>query len=143
MFKLHSQLEADSITVGDFPLSQLLLINDSNYPWFILVPRQPDISEIYQLSEQDQVQLARESAFLSKKISELFSADKINVAALGNIVPQLHIHHIVRFKSDISWPHPVWGKVPAKPYDNKELNEIITLLVEEAGLDNDFKFEPS
>ncbi len=142
MFKLHSQLEADSITIGDFPLSRLLLINDSNYPWFVLVPRQPDISESYQLSEQDQIQLARESAFLSKKISELFSADKINVAALGNMVPQLHIHHIVRFKSDLSWPHPIWGRIPAKPYERNGLNEIVALLVEEIGLDKGFKFNP-
>ncbi|RLA21076.1 MAG: HIT family protein [Gammaproteobacteria bacterium] len=127
-FNLHPQLEADSITIGDFPLSRLLLINDSNYPWFVLVPRQSDISEIYQLSEQDQIQLTQESAFLSKQISELYDADKINIAALGNMVPQLHIHHIVRFTNDSSWPHPIWGRAPAKPYNDKQLSETLALL---------------
>lgn len=140
MFKLHPQLEADSITIGDFPLSRLLLINDSNYPWFVLVPRQSDISEIYQLSEKDQIQLTRESAFLSKSISEQFSADKINVAALGNMVPQLHIHHVARFKNDISWPHPIWGRVPAKAYNEKSLTQIINRLKESLSDEESFSF---
>jgi diadenosine tetraphosphate (Ap4A) HIT family hydrolase len=128
MFQLHPQLDADSVTIGDFPLSRILLINDANYPWFVLVPRKVDITEIYQLTEQEQIQLTCESAFLSKRIAELFSADKINIAALGNMVPQLHIHHVVRFKSDPSWPHPIWGRITAKHYGDEEKHQLLTRL---------------
>lgn len=135
MFQLHPQLDADSVTIGDFPLSQLLLINDANYPWFVLVPRKVDITEIYQLSEQDQAQLTRESALLSQLITEQFSADKINIAALGNMVPQLHIHHVVRFKNDPSWPHPIWGRIAAKQYSNEVRSQLLTRL--KSSLSND------
>jgi diadenosine tetraphosphate (Ap4A) HIT family hydrolase len=140
MFQLHPQLDADSVTIGDFPLSRILLINDANYPWFVLVPRKVDITEIYQLSEQEQVQLTRESAFLSKLIDKLFSADKINIAALGNMVPQLHIHHIVRFKSDSSWPHPIWGRIAAKHYSDEERKQLLTRLKNSLSKECPFSF---
>jgi len=107
--------------MGDFPLSRLLLMNDSRYPWFILVPRRVDISEIYQLGEKEQQQLQRESVALGQGLMEAFGGDKLNVAALGNLVPQLHIHHIVRYRDDATWPGPVWGIGVSVPYKAEQL----------------------
>jgi diadenosine tetraphosphate (Ap4A) HIT family hydrolase len=123
MFELHPRLNEDCVVVGDFPLCRLLLMNDANYPWFILVPRREGVREIFDLSVADQQQLLHESSRLSKVIAAHFKADKINVAALGNMVPQLHVHHIVRFESDPAWPAPVWGHAPASPYDDAVLNQ--------------------
>ncbi len=121
---LHPQLEKDCFIVGHFPLCLLLLLNDTNYPWFILVPQRQNIREIHQLSEQDQQQLMRESSALAECIEQTFKADKINIAALGNMVPQLHLHHIVRYKTDATWPAPVWGKLAAVPYTPDAAHEI-------------------
>jgi len=115
---LHPQLAQDCFIVGQFPLSALLLLNDSQYPWFILVPQRQDVNEIHQLSASDQQQLIRESSLLAACIEKEFKADKINIAALGNMVPQLHIHHIVRYKNDPAWPAPVWGYATAVPYNS-------------------------
>jgi len=115
--RLHPQLAQDCFVIGQLPLSMLLLLNDSQYPWFLLVPWRDGVREIHQLSEADQQQLMRESSMLAACIEDAFAADKINVAALGNMVPQLHIHHIVRYTTDPAWPAPVWGKLPAVGYD--------------------------
>jgi diadenosine tetraphosphate (Ap4A) HIT family hydrolase len=127
-FELHPQLAADTVWVGDLPLCRLLLMNDRQYPWTILVPRRAGLREIYELHESDQLRFWRESAQLSQILMTAFSGDKLNVAALGNMVPQLHVHHIVRFKDDPAWPAPVWGKHPAQPYDSAALNERLNLL---------------
>ncbi|MEH6358822.1 MAG: HIT domain-containing protein [Pseudomonadales bacterium] len=124
MFQLHPQLAEDCILLGDFPLTRVLLNKDANYPWFILVPKREEIREIYQLSEADQQQLLWESSYFSRQIHDLFQADKLNVAALGNMVPQLHVHHIVRYKKDVAWPAPVWGHVAALEYDAGRLDEV-------------------
>lgn len=116
MFSLHPQLARDSVVLGRFLLSQLLLMNDANYPWFILVPERKNIREIFELEVPDQQQLLSESSFLARGMKEYFPTDKINIAALGNVVPQLHVHHIARTTTDSAWPAPIWGKVPAKPY---------------------------
>jgi len=129
MFSLHPQLATDCIVIGQYNLCQLLLMNDRHYPWFILVPQRENVSEIYQLSATDQALLWRESADLSETLARHFSADKLNIAALGNVVPQLHIHHIVRYQSDPAWPAPVWGKLPAEPYSQSELQTLLTNLV--------------
>ncbi|NOR69750.1 MAG: HIT domain-containing protein [Methylomarinum sp.] len=128
-FQLHPRLKQDSIELGRFNLSRLLLINDSQYPWFVLVPERKDISEIYQLSEQEQQQLQQESSFLAKNLAEIYKADKMNIAAIGNMVPQLHIHHIVRYKNDIAWPAPVWGKYDAIPYTEQAIEKTKTLIL--------------
>ena len=99
-------------------------MNDSQYPWFILVPRQAGLREIIDLSEELQIVFLQESAKLSKLIQQVFTPDKLNVAALGNMVPQLHIHHIARFKSDPAWPAPVWGKLPAIPYTDEQIKQL-------------------
>jgi diadenosine tetraphosphate (Ap4A) HIT family hydrolase len=108
-FRLHDRLAADCIDVGQLPVSRLLLMNDERFPWFILVPQRAGISEIYQLAESDQQQLWRESALLSAGMMQSFAADKINIGALGNLVAQLHVHHVARLRSDTCWPGPVWG----------------------------------
>ena len=128
MFELHTQLEQDCEQLGRFALCRLLLMRDANYPWCVLVPERARVTEIYQLSEADQWQLMRESATLAETMAKLFAADKMNVAALGNIVPQLHIHHIARRRDDPAWPAPVWGKLPARSYAEQELTETAAAL---------------
>lgn len=130
MFELHPQLAKDCLPVGRFPLCHLLLMRDANYPWCILVPARIDITEIYQLSGEDQEQLMRESSLLASSMTALFSADKMNIAALGNIVPQLHIHHIARRRDDPAWPAPVWGKVPPLSYTEQEQENILMMLLD-------------
>lgn len=128
MFELHPCLKEDCIDIGNFSLCRLLLMNDAAYPWFILVPRRAGVREIFELSEADQQQLLLESSTLARAIAEHFHADKINIAALGNMVPQLHIHHIVRFTSDAAWPAPVWGYAAATPYTEQALGEMTAIL---------------
>lgn len=124
MFELHPRLRADTIELGAFPLCRLLLMKDANYPWFILVPTRAGIGEIHQLDISDQQQLIRESSHLAAGLSAALSPDKLNIAALGNVVPQLHLHHIVRYRSDAAWPAPVWGRVPALAYDEERLRTM-------------------
>nr|WP_225930106.1 MULTISPECIES: HIT domain-containing protein [Pseudomonas] len=124
VFALDSRLQQDTLTIGDFPLCRLLLSNDSNYPWFILVPRRDDISELFQLDVADQQQLWQETTALAEVLKDSFDADKLNVATLGNVVSQLHMHVIVRKRDDAAWPAPVWGKHPAKPYVADQVEAI-------------------
>ena len=125
---LHPQLQKDCVVVGRMSLSHLLLMKDANYPWFILVPDRKNITEIYQLSPEDQQRLMRESSALAASLAKAYAADKINIAALGNVVPQLHVHHIVRYLHDPAWPEPVWGKLPVKPYTGEQLVAVISRL---------------
>ncbi len=128
MTQLHPQLKKDCFEIARLPLSRVLLVNDEQYPWIILVPERDDINEIFQLSEQDQQQLMRESSAVSLALKQQFKADKINIGALGNMVPQLHIHHIARYTSDVAWPGPAWGKHPAKPYPPEGANGVLKRL---------------
>lgn len=132
MFELDPQLAADTTTIGDLPLCRVLLVNDCQYPWLILVPRRPKLRESYQLNNEDRSQLQIESNTIGEILMEHFEGDKLNIAALGNVVSQLHIHHIVRYKNDLAWPKPIWGLLPAKPYSETELTDtkstLITLL---------------
>lgn len=125
-FQLHERLALDCLFVGRFQLCQLLMMNDSQFPWFILVPERVGITEIYQLPKPDQLILMQESSYLAENLAKLYQADKMNVAAIGNMVPQLHIHHIVRYQTDKAWPAPIWGKFSAIPYTNEQLAEQIT-----------------
>jgi diadenosine tetraphosphate (Ap4A) HIT family hydrolase len=124
VFALDQRLQQDTLTIGDFPLCRLLLSNDSNYPWFILVPRINGISEVFQLSVIDQQKLWNETTTLAQLLSEGFGADKMNIGALGNVVSQLHVHVIVRKRDDMAWPAPVWGKHPARPYTEEQVAAI-------------------
>ena len=115
-FTLHKQLATDTTFIKELDLCLVLLINDANYPWTILVPKRAGATDIYKLNHADQTQLLEESELLSKAMESVFKPDKLNVAAIGNIVPQLHIHHIARYKTDIAWPSPVWGSTKALAY---------------------------
>lgn len=128
MFELDPVLAKDSVVVGHFPLSKLLLSKDANYPWCILVPQREEVFEIHHLSEEDQLQLIRESCRLAEVMTSLFDAQKMNIAALGNVVRQLHVHCIARFEKDPAWPKPIWGAVPRKAYGKGKLEERVTRL---------------
>ncbi|EPJ50874.1 MAG: hypothetical protein OFPI_18780 [Osedax symbiont Rs2] len=132
-FVLDAQLQKDCVFLGEMPLCRLLLVNDKQYPWFILVPRRAEISELYHLSIQDRQLMMAESCDLSAALADGFNATKMNVASLGNMVKQLHVHHIVRYETDIAWPAPVWGKQSSKPYTDQEIELIrqkVTALLE-------------
>ena len=124
VFELHADLQRDGIVITDLPLCRLLLCNDSNYPWFIMVPRRENVKDLYELNWQDQQQFLNESSALSEILMQCFNGEKMNVAALGNVTPQLHIHHIVRFSHDPVWPKPIWGQLPLKPYSDNEVASI-------------------
>lgn len=138
MFTLDSRLQQDCLQVGDFPLCRLLLMNDASYPWFILVPRREEVSEIFQLDGADQRQLWQETSLLAETLKDTFAADKMNVATLGNVVSQLHMHVIVRRRDDAAWPAPVWGRQPARPYEDAQIRQIIDKL--RLVLTEDFQF---
>ena len=124
-FTLDARLAADALPVGRFGLSRLLLMNDATYPWLILVPERPAISEIFDLAPADLESLAAETALVGRMLKALVAADKINVAALGNVVPQLHVHVIARFVADPAWPGPIWGRVPARAYTVDEAAPLV------------------
>ncbi len=138
MFALDTRLQEDTWLIGDFPLCRLLLSNDSNYPWFILVPRREGITELFQLDDHDQQLMWGETTALARVLKEVFGADKMNVATLGNVVSQLHMHVIVRTREDAAWPAPVWGKLPAQPYSEAQLAEVLARL--RSLLTDDFRF---
>lgn len=146
MFELHSQLRADTVAVGQFQLSLVLLHRDANFPWLILVPKREGIREIFHLDESDQVQLLRESSHLAEVMTSVYAPKKINIATLGNMVPQLHLHHVARFEDDPAWPRAIWGALPAKPYDpellEKRVRRLRSSLVGE-GFTSDVDVEPS
>jgi len=120
-FILHSDLVRDGILIGEFKLCRLLMINDAAYPWFILVPQVPGIKDAYELTEDQHQQVTRESRILSEVLMVAFDGDKMNVAALGNMTPQLHIHHIVRYARDPAWPGPIWGVQPMQAMTEVEI----------------------
>jgi len=128
MYALHPQLAKDTHKIGEYELSDVLLMNDARYPWVILVPRRVNMRELHQLDEAEQQQLVRESSFTAKAMTELFSAHKMNVAALGNMVEQLHLHHVARFTTDAAWPKPVWGIGDAEPYSEVAANVMLSQL---------------
>lgn len=125
MFKLDNKLQEDTFFVHNFEISSLLLMNDANYLWLILVPRKANLVELIDLELDVQEKILKEINIVAKILKSEFKADKINIANLGNIVKQLHIHVIGRYNNDISFPKPVWGAFEAKPYKEKEANDLI------------------
>lgn len=136
-FVLHPQLEKDSELVTELDLCSVRLINDANYPWLILVPQVANISDVIDLNAAQQQTLWLESAQVSLALKHLFTPDKLNIAALGNMVPQLHLHHVVRYQSDVSWPKPIWGQVPPTAYSDEQLAKQIELIKTEIEARND------
>ena len=124
-FVLHPQLAADSIIVGDLALSRVLLMNDARFPWLLLVPRRSAIREIIDLAGHDQATLFREIADTSRAMTALFAPDKLNVAAIGNMVAQLHVHVVARRETDEAWPRPVWGSGTSRPHDPAEVPALV------------------
>ena len=125
---LHPQLEADTVLVGELALSRLLIATDANYPWLVLVPRCEGVSEIIDLDQPGQAELTREIALVCRALKAVVPCDKFNVAALGNVVPQLHVHIIARRHGDPAWPKPIWGVVPAREYDPAAQELLIAAL---------------
>ena len=132
---LHPQLDRDTANIGDLPLSRVLVINDANYPWLLLVPRRPDIVEVIDLDEVEQAQLMTEVTRVARALRAVTGCDKLNIAALGNAVPQLHVHVIARFRNDAAWPKPVWGTAPPRAYGREELHNLVTPLRRKIWLD--------
>lgn len=116
MFILHERLEADTVLITDWRLCRVLLLNDANYPWLVLVPRRDGVTEVHELDQDDRQTLIEEIADAAHRLQNHTKAKKMNVAALGNMVPQLHVHVVARFEDDSAWPRPIWGAVPAQPY---------------------------
>lgn len=123
-FILDERLQKDTILLTRLPLCHLLLMNDSQFPWFILVPSLAGITELHHLSVSQQRQFSLESGALSKFLEELFTPETLNIAALGNVVRQLHVHHVARFTSDKAWPKPIWGLFEPQPYMETEIQAL-------------------
>ena len=126
-WSLHPQLRADTAFVRDLKLSRLLAMNDANFPWLILVPRRAGASELFDLGA-GQAALLEEIALVSRALKEETQCDKLNVAAIGNVVPQLHIHIVARRRDDALWPKPVWGAAPPRAYDPTALERFVTAI---------------
>lgn len=127
-WSLHPRLERDTINIGDLPLCRVLIINDANYPWLLLVPRRPEVDEVLDLDEVEQAQLMTEVTRVSRALKEVTACDKLNIAMLGNIVPQLHVHVIARRKTDAAWPRPVWGATAPANHDKQELERFTSAI---------------
>lgn len=138
-FTLHPRLKADTLHVGDLPLCTVLLSKEKVGPWLILVPKIADLIEIHHLPHEQQVQLITESSAIAAILENTFQPDKINVGALGNLVPQLHIHHIARFKTDIAWPGPIWGNTDGEVRNEKEQQSLVEKLQQKLSSINGFQ----
>jgi len=125
MFALHPRLAADTLAVTRLELCRVLLMNDRRFPWLILVPERADMREIHELDRADRSLLIEEIARAAAAMETLYKAHKMNVAALGNSVPQLHVHVIARFTGDAAWPNPVWGRGAAEPYAEDRVAAVV------------------
>jgi len=132
-FTLHPALERDTVLVTRLALCRILLMRDRRFPWLILVPERDGVREIAELTPADRGTLIEEIALASEALARLFQPDKLNVGALGNVVPQLHVHVVARFAADSAWPGPVWGSGAADPYEQTEIDNLVTALKEQLG----------
>jgi diadenosine tetraphosphate (Ap4A) HIT family hydrolase len=126
-WSLHPQLRDDTAPVCDLPLSRLLAINDADFPWLILVPRRAGVTEIIDLGDEQSL-LMDELALVSRALKEETRCDKLNVAAIGNLVPQLHIHIVARRKDDPLWPKPVWGAAPRRACEAAGMERFVSAI---------------
>src|SRR6056297_3184625 len=128
MFKLDERLQRDTFPIASLLLCEVLLLNNAHYPWLILAPRRESVTEIYQLEPADRDQLWRESHQLSVWMARFFQFDKLNIGALGNVVSQLHLHHVGRQKNDPAWPGPVWGHGARVSYRSEQVEGLIAAI---------------
>ena len=124
-FALHPRLAADTLEIARLPLCRLLLMNDARFPWLILVPEREGVREIHELEAADRALLIEEIAQVSRALVDMVEPDKVNVGALGNVVPQLHVHVVARFRTDPAWPGPVWGHGTRTPYPDHAASALI------------------
>ena len=124
-FLLHPRLEADAFFVANWPLCRVLLMNDARYPWLILVPRREALTEMMDLPVQDRALLMEEIAKAGEVVRGRTGVTKVNIGALGNLVPQLHVHVLGRHPGDPAWPGPVWGHSPTVPYETSARDALI------------------
>jgi diadenosine tetraphosphate (Ap4A) HIT family hydrolase len=129
-WSLHPQLAKDTSLLADLALSRALIMNDANYPWVILVPRRLDITELIDLAETEHAQLLIETTSVARALRAVTACHKLNIAALGNAVPQLHVHIIARFPDDAAWPKPVWGVAPPRDYHGDQAAKLAAALRE-------------
>ena len=127
-WSLDPQLARDTVPVGDLELARVLAMNDADYPWLILVPRRPGTVEIIDLGEEQQAQLWHEIALIAGVLKDVTACDKLNIAAIGNVVAQLHVHIVARRRGDNAWPRPVWGTAPAQPYQRAALDRFVACI---------------
>jgi diadenosine tetraphosphate (Ap4A) HIT family hydrolase len=125
---LHPQLARDTVDLGELTLARVLVVNDANWPWLLLVPRRVGVREIIDLEEVEQAQLMTEITRTARAVKTVTQCDKLNIAALGNAVPQLHVHVIARREGDAGWPRPVWGAAPPVAYEKNMLEQFIESL---------------
>ncbi|HSP58066.1 MAG TPA: HIT family protein [Halomonas sp.] len=123
-FQPDARLAADSHALAELPLCQVRLMNDSRFPWLVLLPRRPGVSEVFDLEEDEQQQLWREATAVGRTLKDSFNGDKLNIATLGNMVAQLHVHVIVRHRGDAAWPAPVWGHGQPEAYRPEALQDL-------------------
>ncbi|MDA0118414.1 HIT family protein [Vibrio sp. T11.5] len=138
-FELHPQLVKDTSVIGHFPLTIALLHKDNAVPWVILVPKRDNLKELHHLPMQEQQQFLLESQAVSQALEATFRPDKLNLGALGNMVPQLHVHHIARFKDDVAWPGPVWGNTQGNFRAEEEQQAILSKIQNVLSLSSLFK----
>jgi len=141
-FQLHPRLDADTTLIGEFPLSLILLHKDNSVPWIILVPKKEGLVEFHHLTMKEQQQFLQESQLISELLENEFFADKINLGALGNVVSQLHYHHIARYKDDIAWPNPIWGNTTGYHRDTIEQQSFVKKIQSFLKKENTITFIP-
>lgn len=138
-FELHPRLAQDTTVIGHFPLCIALLHRDNAVPWVILVPKRTQLKELHHLPMQEQQQFLLESQAVSQALEATFRPDKLNLGALGNMVPQLHIHHIARFSDDVAWPGPIWGNTDGQFRDDLQQEEMQTRIANVLSLSSLFQ----
>jgi diadenosine tetraphosphate (Ap4A) HIT family hydrolase len=134
IWQLHPQLAADTALIGDMALSRVLAMNDATYPWILLVPRRVGVTEITDLNEADRIQLMAEISLAAEGLKKATTCDKLNIAAIGNVVPQLHVHIVARRRGDPAWPKPVWGAAPPRPYEADRIGDFVKVIRQAAGI---------
>lgn len=142
-FTLHPKLELETTLIGELPLCSVLLHRDNSVPWVILVPKIDGIREIYQMPMENQHQYLMESQYICKTMEQLFTPDKMNIAAIGNLVPQLHVHHVARYISDDAWPNTIWGNTCGEFRNKEQQTLLVNQLKKELGRDRSFHFIPA